>query len=257
MAASIFRYPGGKSRKAKVLLELMPSDMTLVEPFVGGGSIFSAYGGPAIINDKDRTIASFWKVLFGPEPAFQELLGLMEQTPTIELFRQLREDKGSTRVDFAYRGIFFNRTTFSGIHKSHPIGGYGQTSQWTVDCRYDFSSLKKLMVELRDRKAGTRVSCTDFEKFLDKNDGFVFADPPYYKQGDALYPEKMKPEDHERLRNALRKRKFLLTYDDHPKVRELYADFKIETMEHLYTMRRHGPAPSNHKISELVITNGS
>jgi len=220
---------------------------------VGGGSIFSSFSGTSHINDYDELIASFWKVLFGNAEDFELLLMLMQTKPTIELFLHLRATEPKTLVDKAYHGIFFNRTTFSGIQKASPIGGKNQNSEWTVDCRYNTAELTKRCREwrafLKDR---VTVSHLDFEAHINLHEGFVFADPPYVEVGNSLYTPAMTTDDHIRLRECLRGRDFLVTYDDHPLVRELYADCTIMTQDYLYTI--HGAKTSNRTTQELIIT---
>ena len=63
------RYPGGKSRVAKMLLEKFPSDIKeFREPFVGGGSVALLFSQkypdiPVWVNDKYEYLYSFWKTL--------------------------------------------------------------------------------------------------------------------------------------------------------------------------------------------------
>src|SRR4030042_4088519 len=57
---------------------------------------------------------------------------------------------------------------------------------------------------------------------------FLFIDPPYFNaRQDGFYTASFKKEDHLRLARILKKKinkfKFLLTYDNSPEIRELYA----------------------------------
>jgi DNA adenine methylase len=59
---------------------------------------------------------------------------------------------------------------------------------------------------------------------------FIYLDPPYYEKGAQLYKHNMSPEDHEDLATRLQacKAQWLLSYDDHPRIRELYDWAQIE-----------------------------
>ena len=68
MIKSPLRYPGGKSRIASKLVELMPEDMSEYrEPMVGGGSVFiyvrQKFPDVKVrINEYNRDLFCFWKI---------------------------------------------------------------------------------------------------------------------------------------------------------------------------------------------------
>lgn len=53
----------------------------------------------------------------------------------------------------------------------------------------------------------------------------LFADPPYFTKGPMLYKFYFNTFDHKRLAAALQNSKSsaIITYDDHPEIRQLYA----------------------------------
>src|SRR5262249_38928824 len=75
----------------------------------------------------------------------------------------------------------------------------------------------------------------DFGSLLQRlpSHAFVYIDPPYYLQGNALYKHGMSEKDHERLAELLRKLRFrwVLSYDDHTRIRELYSWTAINYFE--------------------------
>ncbi|HUC07391.1 MAG TPA: DNA adenine methylase, partial [Solirubrobacterales bacterium] len=57
-------------------------------------------------------------------------------------------------------------------------------------------------------------------------DSFIYADPPYFEKAGSLYLNAFGEKDHEKLAKALNGRSngsWLLTYDNVPRVHELYA----------------------------------
>ncbi len=92
-----------------------------------------------------------------------------------------------------------------------------------------------------------RIENEDYAKFLfeDKEDIFIFIDPPYFladgtHKKNRLYPTTF---NHERLNDLLKqtKHKFLLTYDDCLYIRKLYKDYRIEVFYQYYPLsRRYG-----------------
>ena len=64
----------------------------------------------------------------------------------MEQFYKLKEESTTDKLKCAYKAIFLNRTTFSGIFKSGPIGGKDQISKYPIDCRYNAIKIKKKII---------------------------------------------------------------------------------------------------------------
>jgi DNA adenine methylase len=259
----IFRYPGGKGKLVPLLLEILPQldGRDFHDVFVGGGSVAlgvaKKYPDCRLrLNDFDENIASFWKMFTGGY-SFARLYALLERTPTIELFQELRAFTPFTVEEKAYLAIFFNRTTFSGIAMASPIGGLKQTSQWTVDCRYSFDRLHKEIERVRQLLEGrvsvANKSVTNYLTTHVENDSVMYLDPPYYKQGKNLYPVYMQHSEHAWLASALQRfNQWILSYDACPEVDELYAWAKKREVSLLYSIR--GRKTNWRKGAEYLIT---
>jgi DNA adenine methylase len=208
-------------------------------------------------NDLDKTIHSFWFVIGeGSEKSFLSLLKKVETKPTIKLFKELRSRKPSGVVDLAYRAIFFNRCTFSGIANASPIGGWNQTSKWTVDCRYNASKLASDLIELRlllkGRLTTSNKSVIDYLRYT-VNEGVFYLDPPYYEKGKMLYPVHMTKEEHEQLAEELLPRQnWVLSYDNNPDIHRLYSHAHVESVAVNYSID--GKKTGWKNKNELIIT---
>jgi DNA adenine methylase len=148
-----------------------------------------------------------------------------------------------------------NRSSFSGILIGGAIGGTKQQSKWSVDCRFKPARLEKQHRQVRERVKGSTVVVGDFEQTLLANDGFAVCDPPYIEKGGILYHEKMAKEDHVRLASILKTRQngFLVTYDNHDLVYELYSDWAtIQQLDAKYSILGTGRISWDKKI-ELVV----
>lgn len=246
MTITPFRYPGAKNKLLKVLMPyidiMMKGNDAFCDAFVGGGSVAlevaTRYPKALInINDKDFWMYSFWEtVCESKDGRFEELLKLIDQKPTLELFYKLKEDTSTDKLSCAYKAIFLNRTTFSGIFRSGPIGGKEQKSKYTVDCRYNAAKLKKKITAVRklllDR---TQVSNEDINIYLPKINCPIYLDPPYYVKGVQLYTEFMKRDEHVKMRDILKdKSNWLLSYDDCFEVRDLYEGFQVFSIDARY-----------------------
>jgi DNA adenine methylase len=236
----IFRYPGGKNKLLPVIMHyLVPVlDRTDVyyEPFIGGGSVVIEVAKrypdkQLIVNDFDYNMSSFWGMIAcGSDSQWATLEEKIKQQPTVDMFNQLRSETPTCNLEGAYHAIFFNRCTFSGIATSGPIGGQGQKSRYTVDCRYNADRLIKECRELRKLMSGRLSSCyLQFQAFLEfvtkqYGNGAIYLDPPYYVKGPELYPCSMGHEDHVELARQLRERKnWVLSYDVCDEIADLYS----------------------------------
>lgn len=232
---SPLRYPGGKSRAIKHILRHVPANIKEYrEPFVGGGSVFLAIMGifgtqieRYRINDLNRDLYCFWKYardnigeLVGEVKGFKD--GYPEGR---ELWHFLRAE-GNMRSEFdrAVRFFVMNRITFSGVVDA---GGY---SQGAFEHRFTESSIERLE-KLGPILQGVEIYCEDYETLLhdEGEDTFIFLDPPYWSATESrLYGSKGKLHtsfDHERFADNMRKcnHRWLITYDDSAKIRELFG----------------------------------
>jgi DNA adenine methylase len=245
----IFRYPGGKSRIVDLLsvfLHELELD-TFHDVFVGGGSVLCTVARnhrhtKLYANDKDPLMYAFWRVMVEPVGTVCDLLRLLEQKPTVRLFEQLRSRKlkNLALVERAYHAVFFNRTTFSGIQTSSPIGGFGQSSKWAVDCRYNYAALRSGIENMYDLLHGRlkvyNRDAADYLNSIAKNDAPCYLDPPYYVKGSQLYPFSMTHEEHVGLASILRQRKrWVLSYDKCEVIADLYAgNLKLDLSDMRY-----------------------
>jgi len=265
MTDTIFRYPGAKNKYLPILMEyvdpLLKQQKLFIDVFVGGGSVLLEVAkkypeAQLYANDKDHWMYSFWSIIAGNDKSkLDELLDLINVQPTLDLFYKLREEPAVDDVGCAYRAVFFNRTTFSGILNSGPIGGKEQKSKYTVDCRYNSKKLKQKILNCNKLLAGrTNVTNTSFNNldiFTSTNIP-AYCDPPYYIMGDILYIEKMPPQEHFMLRNILDTRdNWILSYDDCPPIRAHYSNKTIIDLAARYCIN--GKKNSWKTKNELII----
>lgn len=265
MTDTVFRYPGAKNKYLPVLMEyiepLLKDQNSFIDVFVGGGSVLLevAKKYPDIqlyANDKDYWMYCFWSVVTGQDQSkLDELLELVDIQPTLEHFYQLREEPAIDDVSGAYRAIFFNRTTFSGILNSGPIGGKEQKSKYKIDCRYNSKKIRQKILAcnklLSGRTTITNSSFNELDVFINTNIP-AYCDPPYYLMGDTLYREKMPPQEHFMLRNILDIRNnWVLSYDDCAPIRAHYSNKTIIDLAARYCIN--GKKNSWQNKNELII----
>lgn len=244
--SSPFRYAGGKYYARKQILPIIPDHNVYVELFAGGGSIFFAKDKSdiSILNDIDEDLVNVYKTIKDHHNDLIKRLENIDATKEIHDFYR-NEYQPENSFDRAFQWYYLNRTSYSGI--MHPSKRY-----WGYDARYSANPDKwpKIIHQSSDKLQGVKLTALDFEVCLERaiNDFgdrqiFVFADPPYYATDQKdLYAKSFNQSDHERLAHVLEKLNssfhFLLTYDDHEDIRNLYKWANVEERQWKYTIGR-------------------
>ena len=238
---SPLRYPGGKSRAIKeiasYIIPNIPKNNKVCSPFFGGGSIeihLAKLGYHVYGYDTFTPLVIFWKVLLRDPSslanAVEKRLGVSkaEFISIQDGFRNRYEKLSKVRCASTF--YLLNRTSYSGTTLS---GGMAidndKTKRWERrNPRFNLASIERLR---NFSVKNLTVSMRDFEESIGKHkDALVYADPPYYigkkklygNQGDMHFTQ----DDHERLARILKRRKrWILSYNDVPEVRELYRGF--------------------------------
>jgi DNA adenine methylase len=141
-------------------------------------------------------------------------------------------------VEVGFRKLALHQLSFSGLGamSGGPLGG--RRGGAAVASRWNPPRLSRDIG--RCHRAATWFPCfevrnEDFAGVLDTLTprSFAYLDPPYYVQGPNLYKHSFTEVDHARLATLLRSAAFdwLLSYDDHPRVRDLYSWASIESIE--------------------------
>ena len=113
------------------------------------------------------------------------------------------------------------------------------------------------MTKVQERLRGVNIENKDFAdliKVYDRPTALFYLDPPYVDT-EKYYDSPFCAQDHQRLREVLGhiKGRFILSYNDHPLVRELYADYRIEEVTRTSTLA--GSGNNQTQYAELIIRN--
>lgn len=270
---SPLRYPGGKSLLSTyvsgVLEENLLAGCTFYEPYAGGASVSldllrMGFVDKAVLIERDPLVFAFWHSVFN---ATEALCAAIEACPvTLDTWHALQATKAVddptkstyTLLQLGLAGLFFNRTNFSGIIGAGPIGGQAQTSAYKINCRFNKTALIRQIKAAYLLAPRVSVYFGDALTFLRKNAAkisagfsFVYIDPPYYTQGRKLYRHHYTDDDHATLAAYITSQGYpwLVSYDDHPRVRELYASKQMQPIYLDYKVK------SSRTAQELVISN--
>lgn len=253
----LINWVGGKRLLRKTIAPLIPKDIkSYIEPFGGGGWVLfykDRWADLEIYNDLDGRLVNLFRIVKYHPNAFKEeykyLLG------SRDMFFQFLNGTFITDIQKAVQFYFIITRSFGGKGSSFGTvkksSGGASKSQKNVLDKIDaiHERLDKVMIENRDFE--TLIKQYDFE------DAFFYCDPPY-SQGCGYDVTSTKNFDHERLREVLGniKGRFLLSYDDSPKIRELYKGFEMIEVERLNGINNRSDVENRKKIfRELLIAN--
>jgi site-specific DNA-adenine methylase len=114
-------------------------------------------------------------------------------------------------------------------------GEYKVNDKWKLDRLVP--KLERTNELLGGRTTVTKLNAMDY--LIEPKEGVVFADPPYFVAGDALYPCRMSMAEHFQLADRLRnQRRWLATYDDSCVVRGIYSWASVTPFDVQYVMRQ-------------------
>lgn len=254
-AKNLINWVGGKRLLRKTISNLIPDNIqTYIEPFGGAAWVLffkDRWADVEIYNDLDGRLVNLFRIVkYHPNALKEELSYLLGSR---EMFMQFMNLKPITDVQKAAQFFFLitrsfggKGTTFGSVKKT--VGGACKSLANTmikIDAIH--KRLDKVLIEHRD-----------FEKIIslyDHEGAFFYCDPPY-STGCGYEVTSTEDFEHERLRDTLKniKGKFLLSYDDSPKIRELYKDFEmIEVQRQKGINNRKGI--KNNLYYELLIAN--
>lgn len=259
---SPLRYPGGKSKALNKILPAILDFDEFREPMVGGGSVFFAlkqiYPHKRYwINDINKELALFYYYYRkNPLRLIREIQIIKQNRPDGRtLYKNLIGHKEINDFYKAARFFVLNRITFSGLTEA---GGY---SNEAFNKRFTNSSIERLYGAAHLLR-GVKITNEDYSELLNgpRKNVFIFLDPPYmsnsksklYGKGGCFHER----FGHKKLAEDMKKckHKWLITYDDTPKVRKLYSFAHIYKWKLQYAMNNNnGNSPTKGK--ELFICN--
>lgn len=258
---SPLRYPGGKASLSDFLARTIAANglvgCSYFEPFAGGGGaalrlLRDDVVSVLYLNDVDPCIAAFWEAVLHEPERFAEAI-LSVPLNIMEWKRQkIIYERADRRDLFAlgFSTFYLNRCNRSGVlFGAAPIGGYAQAGDWRMDVRFNRERLAKRVRALGLQREQIHVSNMDARAFLIKyvpqgrqrTRVFVYLDPPYYSNGNRLYLNFYKDQDHRNLSRYIQRQTVLhwvMSYDDEKFIRDLYETSTVLRLPLQYSLQR-------------------
>lgn len=251
LTLSPLRYPGGKTKLKKYLVSLLELNNihgTYIEPFAGGAGaalslLFDEFVDEIVINDVDISIYALWhSILYQPEELCDKIIFTRITMDEWHKQKLIQEKKHNNNLlDLGFSTLFLNRTNRSGVIKAGVIGGYEQSGNYKMDCRFNKNDIIKKIVQISNRSEQIHLYNLDCIEFFNQianrfdNNSLVYLDPPYYNKGKELYTNFYTHDDHANLANYVANNlnyPWITSYDDTPEIRRVYSEHNLRINEY-------------------------
>lgn len=251
MTRSPLSYIGGKNRLAKRVIAIFPTHTTYIEAFAGGAQVFfrKEPSKVEVLNDLDGEIVNLYRVC---QQHYEELLRYFRFVVVSRTWFDLLKstDPASlTDIQRAARYLYLLRNCFASFVRN-PVYHRNVIQPPSFNLQH----LPKLIENAHNRLQRVQIEQAPYEEILrrfDRPTSLFYLDPPYW--GRKLYRYNFGEADFQGLAEQLNKirGKFILSLNDVPEVRKLYAAFHIEGVELHYTSQK----AAGRRYKEVLITN--
>lgn len=250
-------YIGGKRKLARAIcraIDRVPHH-SYGEVFMGMGGVFlrRQRAAPAeFVNDWSEDVATFYRILQRHYIAFLDMLRF--QLSTRAGFERLLKVDPTTQTDLerAARFLYLQRLAYGGkvVGRSFGVDPTGSSG-------FDVTRIGPLLEAIHERLARVtieRLPWPDFVRRYDTAETLFYLDPPYYGCEGDYGAELFDREQFDLMAAQLGtiEGRFLLSLNDHPDVRRIFAGFAMVTIDVTYSV---GGGDKLQKATELVISN--
>ncbi len=249
-------YIGGKRLLADQVAKIISATphTTYAEAFVGMGGVFfrrTMRPDAEVVNDYSRDVANLFRILQRHYPQFLDTLK-WQLSGRAEFERLMKVDPATlTDLERAGRFLYLQRLCYGGKVASRVFGVAPDRPG-----RFDLTKLVPMLEDVHDRLAGVIIECLDYAAFLERYDAagtLFYMDPPYYgcegDYGAGMFSRAEFPKMAAQLAGL--KAKFIVSLNDTPEVREIFAVFTIRQVQTTYTIG----TDEGKKVNEVLISN--
>lgn len=249
-------YIGGKRNLAQRIVALIEATphRAYAEAFVGMGGVFlrrRSAPPTEVINDLSGDVVTLFRVLQRHYTPFMDMLRY--QVASRREFERLKASDPTTLTDLerAARFLYLQRLAFGG-----KVAGRSFGVTVSGPARFNVLKLGPTLEDVHERLSGVVIENLPWQGFLrryDRPGTLFYLDPPYWggegDYGAGLFGRQEFAEMAACL--AQLQGRFILSINDVPEIRELFAGFSIEAVETTYSLPGGGKAM---RAGELIIT---
>lgn len=254
-AAPVAPWLGGKKRLHPLIIEKIESlsHRAYVEPFVGMGGVFLRRRFRPkleVANDLNGEIVNLFRML---QRHHRQLMDVMRfQIASRRDFERLRhtDPSGLTELERAARFLYLQRLAFGGQVR----GVFGVAPEQAG--RFSLSRLEPILEAAHERLEAVVFECLDWAELVARYDSpntLFYLDPPYFGGEDDYGKGMFDRSQYARMAGVLAaiKGAFILSINDLPEIRDIFAAFIIEPVKLRYSISAAGDT----EAAELIITN--
>lgn len=231
---SFIGWIGGKRVLRNEILQRMPADIgRYIEVFGGAGWVLFGREPSSkvmeVFNDYDAELVNIYRCIkYHPDALQHELDMLPDAREVFFDCRAQEQVRGLTDIQRAARSLYLIKASFGTDRRTFATAPKG------------VCNISASFPAVQERLRRVIIENLDFEhliKTYDRENALFYCDPPYVET-EKYYRARFQESDHKRLADALHniKGSFLLSYNDCPQVRELYADCIIEPVSRRNTL---------------------
>lgn len=205
-----------------------------------------------VINDISGDVANLYRVLQEHYPYFLDhLRWRVTSRAEFDRLRALPAER-LTDLNRAARFLYLQRLSFGGKVTGRHFGVDRRTPG-----RFDVTKLEPILADLHERLAGVVVEQLPYPDLIRRYDGsdvLFYLDPPYVGGEDDYGPGVFDRGDYQRLADQLTAiaGSFILSINDTPLSREVFAPFAIEEVETTYTLAT-AATGAGKRVTELIV----
>lgn len=264
-ARPFIKWAGGKSKLIEQYSAYLPRNFkNYYEPFLGGGALFFHLNPRrGILSDINSELINTYCCVRDNVEELISKLEVHQFRHCRDYYYEIRECPGKTNIEKAGSFIYLNKTCFNGLYRKGskkdkfnvPIGNYKNPKICNSALLRAVSSILQ----------GVEIKTRDFEEVLKdakSSEDWVYLDPPYFPLNKTssfttYSGHPFRENDQIRLKNvftelANRGVKVMLSNSECPFIRELYKEFKINSITAARSINSNGKKRG--KISEILIT---
>lgn len=250
---------GGKRHLARRICAVLAATphAAYAEPFIGMGGVFlrrRVRPSVEVINDISGDVVTLFRVLQRfPEALTRELRWRPAMRSEFDRLRETR-DCDLLDIERAARFLYLQTLAFGGRVSGQSFGVAADQPH-----NFDIRRIERRIGRLHQRLAGVVIENLDWLEFIrryDREGTLFYLDPPYWGSEDDYGRGLFIQGDFQRMADRLRdaKGKFLLSINDRPELREIFAWADIEAVKTTYSIA--GGAHVDTNVGELLIGRG-
>ncbi|WP_279050070.1 DNA adenine methylase [Cedecea davisae] len=285
MINSIVKWPGGKGRVIPDLLQHLPKGDCLVEPFVGGASVFlnTDYRRYVLGDINPDLINLYRQVTSWPDEVINAGRRMFQVFCTPDGYIDVRDSFNADRLDSmeaiglysdgpdekrinrAAEFLFLNRHCYGGMVRYNRRGGFNVPYDKDKQSKPQFfpeASIRLFAEKANDTKA--IFLCCPYQntlKVMTGGDTTIYCDPPYVPTSKTAnftqyYSEPFGEKEHRQLAAALMETnrttgaRIVISNSDTPLTREIYHAFNLHEID---VQRSVAAKPADRKKAGEVI----